>query len=83
MTVHEPNAPGEPADKPITSTEEVVATAAHAPSLRSKRKRPLRTMSLSPEGWERLEEFARRWGLSCSRAVERLIRDTTMPRGMR
>jgi hypothetical protein len=50
---------------------------------RNQRKRPLRSLTLSPEGWERLDEFARRWGLSRSGAVERLVREAPLPRELR
>ena len=80
MTVHEPD---EPTDATSPSPGEEGA-ATPAPTLpRSRRKRPLRTLSLSPDGWDRLDEIARRWGLSRSGAVERLIREATMPRELR
>jgi hypothetical protein len=83
MTVHEPGTPHEPTDAATTPPGEEAA-AAPAPTLpRSKRKRPLHTLSLSPDGWDRLDEIARRWGLSRSGSVERLIREATMPRDLR
>jgi hypothetical protein len=83
MMAHEPVAPHETADAATVSSPEA-ADAAAAPTLpRSKRKRPLHTMSISPDGWARLDEIARRWGLSRSGAVERLIRESTMPRDLR
>lgn len=83
MTTHEPDAPNGPTDATATHPVEE-ATAAPAPTLpRNKRKRPLHTLSLSPDGWDRLDEISRRWGLSRSGAVERLIREATMPRDLR
>jgi hypothetical protein len=78
--VHDPD---EPTDATTSSPGEKAA-AAPAPTLpRSRRKRPLHTLSLSPDGWDRLDEIARRWGLSRSGAVERLIREHIMPRDLR
>jgi hypothetical protein len=71
----------EPLGEPSDTTVDVATPKPTLP--RSKRKRPLRTLSLSPDGWGRLDEIARRWGLSRSGAVERLVREATMPRDLR
>ena len=47
---------------------------------RAARRRPLVTLSLSPEARTRLDELARRLGLSASATVERLVREAPMPR---
>lgn len=58
MTTHEPDAPNGPTDATATHPVEE-ATAAPAPTLpRNKRKRPLHTLSLSPDGWDRLDNLA-------------------------
>jgi hypothetical protein len=76
MTPHEPTVPATP--EPPSQPDVPAAQASTTP--RSKRKRPLHTLSLSPECWERLDEIARRWGIGRSAAVERMVRETTMPR---
>ena len=58
-------------------------TKAPATWPRKKRKRPLKTLSLSKESWGRLDEIARRWGISRSATVERLIHEAQMPRELR
>jgi len=73
--------PRDPAPDTTAVLPQPDAPATHAPTTpRSKRKRPLHTLSLSPECWERLDEIARRWGIGRSAAVERMVRETTMPR---
>ena len=65
-----PSAPeaaaAEPGQPPITS--------------RQQRKKRIHTMTLSPDAWARLGEVARRSGLSRSAVVEKLVRETPMPR---
>ncbi len=58
-------------------------TTATSTTPRSKRRRPLLTLSLSKECRVRLDEIARRWGLSRSGAVDRMVREVQMPRETR
>jgi hypothetical protein len=46
----------------------------------SERKKPMITLTLTPEAIDRLEQIAERWGTTRSGAVERMIRETDMPR---
>ncbi len=46
---------------------------------RAARKRPLGTLSLSPEAWARLDELARRTGTTRSGAVEARVRAARLP----
>ncbi len=50
------------------------------PGMPVTRKRPLVHLSLSPDAIARLDEMATRCGESRSGMVERLIRETEMPR---
>ena len=46
---------------------------------RAARRRPLVTLSLSPEARARLTDLATRLGLSASATVERLVREAPLP----
>lgn len=46
----------------------------------ASRKRPMVTITLSPEELRRLDDMAARWGISRSAAIGRLVRETQKPR---
>jgi len=64
-------------------TAPTVAPATSKAWPRSKRKRPLHTLSMTTDGWARLDEIATRLGLSRSATVELLVREAQMPRELK
>jgi hypothetical protein len=52
-------------------------------SKRASRLRPLGTISLAPETWERLDQIAQRSGSTRSATIERLVRTAKLPKQVR